>query len=211
MDLEDKRKEYQKGTLSKKTLSKDPFQQVSLWIEEALASEEIEPTAACLATSTRDGKVSSRMVLLKGFSKDGAYFFTNLKSKKGAQLQENHYASLTLYWKLLERQVILEGPVTLLPKTVAAAYFAKRSRHSQLGTLASQQGAVIPNRKFLEEKYDQLEKKYEGKEIPLPPNWGGFALHPHLIELWQGRVSRLHDHFAYHYQEPEWILERISP
>jgi len=211
MDMASERKEYQEGFLSAKELLPDPFDQVKKWINEAMASGEIEPTAACLATSTAEGKVSSRMVLLKQFSENGAYFFTHTTSKKGEQLKENPYASLTIYWKSLERQIILEGPVERLSQEIVDDYFSKRPRKSQLGALASHQGEVLQDRKVLLNRYQDLEKEYEDKEIPTPPSWGGYALQPVLIEIWQGRPSRLHDHFSYRKSGSRWILERISP
>lgn len=211
MHFEDERKEYQEGFLSEKDLIANPFDQAKKWVEEALLSDELEPTAACLATSTQTGKVSSRMVLLKHLDEDGAYFFTHNTSKKGMQLAENPYASLTLYWKTLERAIILEGPVHLLSTNITQEYFAKRPRKSQLGSLASSQGKVIVGKEGLIHHFQALEKEYEGRPVPMPKTWCGYALRPELIEFWQGRPSRLHDHFSYRKTDSGWIIERISP
>ena len=209
--LEDERKEYQEGFLSERELLQNPFLQGKKWIEEALNSSELEPTAGCLATSTKTGQASSRMILLKHFDEDGAYFFTHKTSRKGKQLEENPYASLTLYWKTLERELILEGPVVVLPNKLTEEYFSKRPRKSQLGALASKQGEVLSGKKILIDRFEALEKEYAGKPIPMPETWCGYALQPHLIEFWQGRPSRLHDHFSYRKTPSGWQLERISP
>ena len=209
--LEDERKEYQEGFLSERELLQNPFAQGKKWIEDALHSSELEPTAACLATSTKTGRASSRMVLLKHFDEDGAYFFTHKTSKKGMQLEENPYASLTLYWKTLERELIFEGPVIALPEKLTEEYFSKRPRKSQLGALASKQGEVIEGKRGLIDRFEELERKYAGRAIPMPETWRGYAILPNLIEFWQGRPSRLHDHFAYRKSPSGWLLERISP
>ena len=211
MDIHSLRKEYRLKQLRRQSLDKNPFLQFKVWWEEARQAEVVEPNAFALATADRQGRPSCRMVLLKYFGEEGMLFFTNLESRKAKELSENPVASALFWWKELERQVIIEGHVEMTSSDQTTAYFAKRPRKSQLGAWASHQDAIISSRLILEENFRKREKQFEGKEIPLPPYWGGFKLIPVQFEFWQGREDRLHDRFKYITKGNSWNLERVSP
>lgn len=205
------RKEYSLQTLDESSVHPDPFVQFRRWFEDAVATRPREPNAVILATATREGKPSARVVLLKGFDERGFLFFTNYESRKGAELRENPNAALLFYWSELEREVRLEGPVEKATREESEEYFHSRPLESQLGAWASRQSEVIPNRSALERKVAELKARYGEGPIPLPPFWGGFRLHPHLFEFWQGRPNRLHDRIRYLRDGKAWIIERLSP
>lgn len=210
MDFFDKRNEYLKKTLELSDLKKDPFKQFSIWIDEA--SQKIkEPNAMCLATCNKAGQPSSRMVLLKKWDSKGFVFFTNLQSRKSRELEENPFASATLFWNELERQICFQGKVIRVSEQEADLYFSKRPRKSQLSAWASKQGELLSSRDELEQRYYDYEKEYEEKKVPRPSFWGGYCIIPDSIEFWQGRESRLHDRFRYALKGKEWSLERLYP
>ncbi len=202
-------KEYRKYTLSLDDLDPDPFRQFTAWFEDARKFDP-EPNAMALATSTLSGVPSSRMVLLKGFDERGFLFFTNSTSRKGQEISENPLASLTFYWKELERQIIAEGSVTKISAEESDQYFATRSRQSQSGAWASQQDASLSSRDKLIERVNRVEEKYKGVDIPRPPHWEGYRMAPIRFEFWQGRENRLHDRFAYQLTT-HWHITRLNP
>lgn len=212
MALADMRKDYGLAGLLEKDLAKNPFQQFEKWFQEAQAAKIPEPNAMSLATATRDGRPSVRTVLLKHCDGRGFVFYTNYESRKGRELTANTRASLLFPWVPLERQIIAEGVISLVSREEADAYFHSRPRASQLAAWASAQSTVIAGREVIEESYRVVEKKYEGREVPLPPHWGGYRLSPDTVEFWQGRRSRLHDRLRYR-REPgaDWVVERLSP
>jgi pyridoxamine 5'-phosphate oxidase len=212
MPLADLRKDYTLTGLAEKDLARDPFRQFEKWFQEAEASKLVEPNAMILASATRDGRPSARAVLLKGVDGRGFVFFTNYESRKGRELDTNPRASLVFPWFAFERQVIVEGPVAKVPREESESYFSSRPLPSQLAAWASAQSTIIPGRKALEEAMKDLEKKYAGRPVPLPPHWGGFRVTPETVEFWQGRRSRLHDRLRYR-REPEggWTVERLAP
>ena len=171
----------------------DPFQLFDEWFAEARASEINDPEAMALATATADGRPSVRMVLLKGHRPDGFVFYTNQRSRKGEELAANPHAALLFHWKPLRRQVRIEGEVTIVSCEEADAYFASRSRDSQIGAWASNQSWSLPSRPEFEKKYEQLREKFEGDDIPRPPHWGGFRVTPESFEFWSDRPHRLHE------------------
>ena len=198
--------------LTRKNLDPNPFKQFEQWFQAALAAEPVLPEAGSLATATREGKLSSRMVLLKDFDERGFVFYTNYESRKGTELAENPNAALVFYWRQLERQICITGTVSKVSREESEAYFRTRPRESQIGALVSRQSQVIANREVLESRFQQLMSEYEGREIPLPSYWGGYRLSPATIEFWQGRPDRLHDRFLYKRQSSgQWQLERLSP
>jgi pyridoxamine 5'-phosphate oxidase len=205
------RNDYAAKSLDEQTVLKNPFEQFELWMTEAISEAVDEPNAMTLATATRDGKPSSRIVLLRGFSPKGFVFFTNYDSQKGAELTENPQASLLFFWAKLERQIRIEGVVSKASRKTSEDYFATRPRESQIGAWASAQSRVIANRRELEEKIIELEAHFEGKKIPLPPFWGGFVVKPFSFEFWQGRKNRLHDRLLYRKTSSAWKIERLSP
>ena len=193
-------------------MNPNPFKQFEQWFQAAVEAEPVLPEAASLATATREGKLSSRMVLLKGFDEQGFVFYTNYESRKGIELAENPNAALVFYWRQLERQICITGTVSKVSREESEAYFRTRPRGSQIGALTSRQSQVVASREVLESQFQQLMAEYEGREIPLPSYWGGYRLTPATIEFWQGRSDRLHDRFLYQRQSGgPWQLERLSP
>lgn len=171
----------------------DPFQLFSDWFAEARESEPNDPDAMALATATPDGRPSVRMVLLKGHGPDGFTFYTNLDSRKGAELAANSRAALLFHWKSLRRQVRIEGPVEPVPDQDADAYFATRSRDSQLGAWASWQSRPLDARTTFEKRYEEMARRFDGTDVPRPPRWSGYRLKPELFEFWTDRPHRLHE------------------
>ena len=234
MNLGDFREDYRRGALDRAALAADPISQFESWFRAA-AGEQSQSrwrkigialyklwsaignhrppdiNAMTLATADRDGRPSSRTVLLKSVDERGFVFFTNYDSRKGRELAENPSAALTFFWSELERQVCVAGTITKLPAAESEAYFKSRPRGSRLAAWASNQSEVIADRTVLETRWRELEKKFPA-DIPLPPNWGGYVLRPERIEFWQGRPSRLHDRFSYSRQpDGSWQAERLSP
>jgi pyridoxamine 5'-phosphate oxidase len=234
MNLSDFREDYQRGALNRAELDANPIAQFESWFRAATGEESqgrwrkigialyklwsaicnhrpADSNAMTLATVDKDGKPSTRTVLLKTVDERGFIFFTNYDSRKGRELAENPNAALTLFWPDLERQVCVAGSVTKLPVAESEKYFKSRPRGSQIGAWASNQSEILPNRAALETKWQQVESKFPA-DVPLPPNWGGYILRPDRIEFWQGRPSRLHDRFNYTRQaDGSWKIERLSP
>ncbi|MGC4035254.1 MAG: pyridoxamine 5'-phosphate oxidase [Chitinophagaceae bacterium] len=210
--IADIRKDYSSRSLSEADIATDPVQQFDVWWNEALASQIDEANAMTLATASADGFPSARIVLLKGFDKKGFMFFTNYKSFKGTQMEENPKACLVFFWKELERQVRITGIIQKTSNGVSDAYFKSRPVKSQIGALISPQSQVIENRKWLEEKYATLSAGINENEIQRPDYWGGYLVKPVIIEFWQGRPSRLHDRIQYTLEENgNWKIERLAP
>ncbi len=198
--------------LTRKNVDPNPFKQFEQWFQAAVEAEPILPEAVSLATATQEGRLSSRMVLLKDFDERGFVFYTNYESRKGIELAENPSAALVFYWRQLERQICITGTVSKVSRKESEAYFRTRPRGSQIGALTSSQSQVVASREVLERRFKQLMAEYEGGEIPLPSYWGGYRLSPATIEFWQGRSDRLHDRFLYKRQSGgPWQLERLSP
>ncbi len=210
MSVANIRKSYTASALNETDVAANPIDQFQNWLDEALKSELLEPTAMNLATASPEGKPSSRMVLLKDVREDGFVFYSNYKSRKGQNLKENPYAALSFYWDTLERQVRIEGAVSRLSREASEAYFRTRPPGSQMGAVASEQSEVIASRAELAAKFKALEQEY-AEEIPFPDYWGGYLLKPFQIEFWQGRPNRLHDRLRYRLEENNWILERLQP
>jgi len=212
MSLADLRRDYSLSGLSEKDLARDPIRQFEKWFQEAEAAKFPEPNAMICSSATRNGLPSSRTVLLKGLDGRGFVFFSNYESRKGRELSENPRASLLFPWLAQERQVIVEGAVTKLAREESDAYFHSRPPASQLAAWASPQSAVIASRSVLEEAMKTLEKKYAGREVPMPPHWGGYRVQPETIEFWQGRHGRLHDRLRYRReQNGSWAIDRLAP
>jgi pyridoxamine 5'-phosphate oxidase len=198
--------------LGVETASPDPFEQFGRWFEEAKASGLREPTAMTLATASPEGAPSARMVLLKGFDERGFVFYTNHGSRKGGELLSNPRAALVFYWSPLERQVRIAGAVAPVSAEESDAYFRSRPRGSRLGAWASEQSRPLAGREELDRRVAELEREFDGREIPRPPHWGGFRVVPVEMEFWQGRADRLHDRMLYS-RAPDggWRLGRLSP
>jgi pyridoxamine 5'-phosphate oxidase len=196
--------------LKKPTVDKNPVKQFAKWHETVLKSGLKEPTAMTLATASKGGVPSARTVLLKGYDEKGFLFFTNYGSRKGRELSENPFAELLFYWMDLRKQVRISGRVEKISKEESKKYFKTRPLNSQIGAWASRQSEIIPDRKFLEEKYKEYSEKYK-ENVPLPPFWGGFRLIPERFEFWQGRENRLHDRICYMKKNGEWEIVRLAP
>jgi len=181
-------------------------------MEDAVAAGEILPEAMTIATSTRAGEPSARMVLLRGFDERGFGFFTNYDSQKGRELLENPRAALVIYWPKLGRQVRINGTVAKQSAEESRTYFHNRPLASQLSAAASAQSEVVANRAVLEDAVTALSLKYEGREVPLPDRWGGYRVIPTTIEFWLHRENRLHDRLRYSRQaRGGWRIERLAP
>ena len=197
--------------LSEAQVENDPITQFALWYERAAAVVKPLPHAVALATSTPAGRVSLRMVLLKGFDAHGFVFYTNYRSRKGRELARNARASLLFYWGELDQQVRVEGRVAKVMARESDEYFAMRPRGSQLSAWASAQSQVVAGRAELERRFAAFGRKYAGA-VPRPPYWGGYRLAPEAVEFWQGREDRLHDRIRYRRgARGRWVIERLAP
>jgi pyridoxamine 5'-phosphate oxidase len=208
----DLRRNYTHQVLLEQEVDPNPVLQFQAWFTQAVVAQVIEPNAMTLATVTTEGKPAARIVLLKDIDARGLVFYTNFQSRKGQELNHTPSAALVFWWGELERQVRVEGDITLVSETEAQAYFQSRPRGSQLGAWVSNQSQVIPNREVLEARLQELELEYCNRPIPRPSHWGGYRLAPTYFEFWQGRPNRLHDRLCYRQTSSKtWEIERLSP
>ena len=199
-------------TLDERTADRDPITLFQRWFSEAVASGSRLPDAATLATATKEGKPSARMVLLKGVDERGFVFYTNYRSSKAKELEENPRAAMVCYWVQLDRQVRVEGSVEKISPEESDEYFRTRPRESQLGALASPQSEVIESREVLERRFSELDESYRGREVSRPDHWGGYRIKPERIEFWTNRPGRLHDRILYERQrDGSWTVSRLAP
>ncbi len=213
MDISDFRQEYTQQGLTHEQLNLDPFEQFELWFQQACNANLPEPNAVCLATASPTGEPSQRMVLLKYFDRQGFVFFTSYESQKARQIATNPQVSLLFFWIGLERQVQISGSAAKIPTAKSLKYFTTRPRGSQIGAWCSQQSSIISSRQMLEMKFDEIKRKFQNQEIPLPSAWGGYRVVPDSFEFWQGRPNRLHDRFLYSRTDAEsvWEINRLAP
>lgn len=198
--------------LSEKDLAPDPLAQFGAWLKAAEAeSGQRNPNAMTLCTVGADGWPQGRMVLLKGWGQDGLCFYTNLGSEKALALKAVPKAELVFHWDKMGRQVRVRGSVQAMTPAEAAVYFASRARESRLGAWASMQSLTIASREALEAVFQAVEKKFSGREVPLPSHWGGFRLEPDRFEFWQEGAHRFHDRFRYERRAQSWSLSRLQP
>jgi pyridoxamine 5'-phosphate oxidase len=211
MSIADLRQDYARATLSETEVDPDPVRQFTVWLEQAIAAQVIEPTAMTLATATPDGAPSARMVLLKGVDERGFAFYTDYRSRKGSELAANPRAALVFWWGELERQVRITGHVTRVTPEESEAYYRTRPTNSRLGAWASVQSSVLESREQLEARLREVTERFAG-DPPLPPHWGGFRVRHEEVEFWQGRRSRLHDRVVYRRGAGGgWTIARLSP
>jgi pyridoxamine 5'-phosphate oxidase len=198
--------------LDESTVDRDPIKLFRNWFDAALASGSRLPESMTLSTATRDGKPSARVVLLKKVDADGFVFYTNYRSAKAKELEENPQAALVFYWAGLDRQVRVEGTVIRVSAAESDQYFKTRPRDSQLGALASPQSEVIESREVLENRLRELEEAFRNREVERPAHWGGYRLKPERIEFWENRPGRLHDRIVYDLQpNGSWNIKRLAP
>jgi pyridoxamine 5'-phosphate oxidase len=189
----------------------DPMALFAAWFREAEDAGVDVPETMTLATADSDGAPSARMVLLKGADEGGFVFYSGYVSRKAGELERNPRAALVFYWRPLGKQVRVEGRVERVSESESAAYFATRPRGSQIAAWASQQSEPLAGREELDRRYAELEREYEGRDVPLPPHWGGFRLRADAIEFWQHRDNRLHDRIRYTRAREGWRSELLSP
>ena len=210
MDIADLRLEYSRESLTERDADPDPVAQFEKWFEQALHAGIVEPNAMTLATSTRDGRPSARIVLLKGLDASGFVFFTDYRSAKGGEVDANPHVSLCFWWDVLQRQVRVAGSVARVSREESEAYFRTRPHGSRIGAWASYQSAPLASRESLEREVERIRRAHPD-DVPLPPHWGGYRVTPESFEFWQGRQSRLHDRIVYARAGGNWQVGRLSP
>ncbi|MEX0593855.1 MAG: pyridoxamine 5'-phosphate oxidase [Balneolaceae bacterium] len=212
VDLAGLRERYTRGGLLEQDLPENPLQLFRQWIEEAVKASVAESNAMSLSTVKPDGTPDARMVLLKGIEDGSLLFFTNYDSEKSMDLEKHPHAAGCMWWPELERQIRFVGPVEKLARTDSEEYFARRPRESQIGAWASRQSKPIESRDVLQRRVEEMEKRFEGSEVPCPEQWGGYRILARRFEFWQGRPGRLHDRIRYLLrQDARWKFERLSP
>ena len=211
-DVAAMRRHYNLGALREESMLADPIEQFTVWFRDALSAQCIEPNAMSLATAGADARPLVRSVLLKNYDARGFVFYTNLESRKARQLKENPHAALLFPWLLLERQVVVTGPVERLSVADTVKYFVTRPRDSQIAAWASKQSSPISSRKVLELEWEAVKRKFSAGDVPLPDFWGGYRLVPESIEFWQGGPNRLHDRILYTRADAgDWQIGRLAP
>jgi len=211
MKIDSLRNEYLFSGLTRKNMDQNPFKQFEKWLNEAVNSDEKEPTAMALSTIGADGFPQSRIVLLKLFDENGFVFFTNYSSEKGKSIEKNPAVSLHFFWPFLERQVRISGVAEKTSKEISLKYFQSRPEESQVAAWASEQSTEIPSRDYLEQQFRKFSSKFENESVPLPPFWGGYRVNPQKIEFWQGRANRLNDRILYERNGELWTIKRLAP
>jgi pyridoxamine 5'-phosphate oxidase len=209
--LRDIRTNYEKFELTESGINPSPFEQLRTWLDDAIAGEEIEPTAMVLSTLDVQGFPESRVVLLKELKDDGLVFYTNYESKKGTQIFQDKHVAVVFFWPELERQVRIKGTAEKISESESGNYFKTRPIDSQLGAWASPQSRIIEGREVLDRNYQKYQEYFKNREIEKPPHWGGFIIRPEYFEFWQGRSNRLHDRLEYVANTDGWEIHRLAP
>lgn len=216
-DVSAMRVSYDRGELLEGDLARDPLAQFRRWLADAVADGIVEPNAMVLSTVSPEGAPSARTVLLKEVDARGFAFYTNLRSRKGRDLEATRRAAAVFPWIPLHRQVVIAGETVEVPREEAAAYFRSRPHGSQIGAWTSRQSQVIPNRAVLDDRAADMLERFP-TDVPLPEFWGGWIIVPESVEFWQGRDSRLHDRLRFRRVRPgglddssAWTVERLSP
>jgi pyridoxamine 5'-phosphate oxidase len=213
VSIESSRDVYSSPPFLEEALASNPIEQLRGWLDAAYACAELrEPNAMTLASVDAEGRVSARIVLLRGLDQRGLQFYTSYFSRKATQLEINPHAAATFFWAPLHRQVRVEGTVTQLSEDESDAYFASRPRGHQLSAWASEQSAPLERREILAERVAHFEERFSGEEVPRPHSWGGYALKPDYVEFWQGQADRLHDRLVYKRSGATgWTVLRLQP
>ena len=191
--------------------NKKPLALFKEWFEEAKKTEINDPNAMNLATISPNGKPSSRIVLLKSFNEKGFIFYTNSNSKKGKSIKSNTNVALNFHWKSLQKQIRIEGTVSIIESSEADQYYNSRPLGSRIGAWASQQSEELNDRSSLLNRVEEYEKKFEKNNITRPPHWNGYLVNPNLIEFWQDMPFRLHDRVEFRKQKDSWISRKLYP
>lgn len=211
-DLTDLRLEYTAGALAESDLHQDPVRQFESWFQKALELDMVMANAMVVATADENGRPSARYVLLKEYNSDGFIFYTHSRSRKGLEISKNPHAALVFYWRELHRQIRIEGRVEILSAERADRYFASRPRGSQISAWAAIQSQVISGRDYLQDRVQELSRKYLDRPVPRPDTWVGYLVRPDSMEFWQGQENRLHDRLIYQRgQDGTWKISRLAP
>lgn len=205
------REDFTKGVLNETDVNQNPFKQFEFWLAEAVEANIPEVQAMTLSTVSSDQKPSSRIVYLREFENGNFWFYGNYESRKARQLAANPNASLNFFWPQLERQIRIEGTVSLCDAAHSDNYFNNRPFESQIGAWASAQSSTLSSRQELEDNLSRYKKAFENKPVQRPPYWGGWVLTANYYEFWQGRKSRLHDRICYEQENTNWKIIRIAP
>lgn len=214
LDLSNERRSYEKYRLDESGVTSNPMDLFQAWYNQADASDKIEEAnAMTVATIRPGGGPRARVVLLKRFTWEGFYFYTNYRSEKGRDIQADPAVCLSFFWDAFERQVIVEGRAEKAPENASDGYFATRPRGSRLGAWASEQSEVVPSRQYLDRRLEEFERRFEGQDVPRPAHCGLYLVRPRIIEFWQGRPNRMHDRLRYTLDETDfsWRMERLAP
>jgi pyridoxamine 5'-phosphate oxidase len=212
VSLETSRERYENAPLLEREMAADPIEQLRRWLDAAYADADVrEANAMTLATASKDGRLSARIVLLRGLDGRGLRFYTSYFSRKAEQMRDNPRVAVTFFWAPLHRQVRVEGTVAQLSEDESDAYFASRPRGHQLSAWASEQSAALEHRESLAERMAHFDERFEGEEVPRPHSWGGYVIAPDYVEFWQGQANRLHDRLVYERIAGAWKLRRLQP
>lgn len=205
------RLDYDSEPLDLVDLDPDPFVQFRRWMDDAVTARVLEPDAFVLSTVGVNGAPSARTVLLKGFDQEGMVFYSNYRSRKGAELGGESRVAAVFLWLPLHRQVRVEGSAAKVEPHTSDAYFASRPPEARLASVASPQSEVVTDRAELDSMLAELSRQYPDGNVPRPAHWGGYRIAPNLFEFWQGRRARFHDRFRYRRHGDQWLIERLAP
>jgi len=209
-DMRDLRRDFNFGSLSKKDVPEDPLELLKLWLSHAIELKVKDANAFVLST-VLEGQVDSRVLLIRDITNTEIHFYTNYGSKKAKDIASNNKVALNIFWPDLERQIRIHANLSKLSEKLSDDYFKTRPRDSQIGAWASMQSDTLANREILEDRIKKFSKEFEGKEVPRPDHWGGYAADPFYIEFWQGRPNRLHDRIVYVQEGEKWLIQRLFP